>query len=354
MTVTEMTKASLPILDMSDYLTSPDSDGGRRFVSMLRETSHGIGFFYLVGHGVAADSDREVMSMANQLFELPLADREAIAIAKSPHFRGYTLLKSEMTAGKQDWRDQIDIGPEAPARRQAPHEPPWVKLIGPNQWPQSLPEMPNVISAWMEQVQSVGMSLMHAMAEGLDKPRDYFDERMSPDPYTRIKVIRYPPQENQNDKQVADEQGLGLHHDSGVLTLILQDAVPGLQVMSEGRLVDVDPMPGSYVVNIGEMLQSATSGYLKATKHQVLRPTAGRQRISIALFLNPRLDARFEPFDLPEALAAEVTGGQNMAGEMDPDDPVFATFGANTLKIRMRAHPDVTAIHYAGVDLTDL
>ncbi len=47
MTVTEMTKASLPILDMSDYLTSPDSDGGRRFVSMLRETSHGIGFFIL-------------------------------------------------------------------------------------------------------------------------------------------------------------------------------------------------------------------------------------------------------------------------------------------------------------------
>ena len=54
------------------------------------------------------------------------------------------------------------------------------------------------------------------------------------------------------------------------------------------------------------------------------------------------------------ALAAEATGGQNSDGEMDPDDPVFATFGANTLKIRMRAHPDVSAAHYAGVDLTDL
>ncbi len=349
-----MTKASLPILDISEYLINPDSDGGHRFVSMLRETSHRIGFFYLIGHGVTADSDREVMSMANRFFELPLAEREAIAIAGSPHFRGYTLLKSEITAGKQDWRDQIDIGPEAAAQEEVPDDPPWLKLIGPNQWPQSLPEMPGVISAWMKQVQSVGMSLMQAMAEGLGKPRDYFDDRMSPDPYTRVKVIRYPPQANQNSEQSADEQGLGLHHDSGVLTLILQDAVPGLQVMSEGRLIDVDPMPGAYVVNLGEMLQSATSGYLKATKHQVLRPTAGRQRISIALFLNPRLDARFEPFDLPEALAAEATGGQNSDGEMDPDDPVFATFGANTLKIRMRAHPDVSAAHYAGVDLTDL
>ena len=349
-----MIKASLPTLDISDYLANPDSEQARSFVNKLRETSHGIGFFYLVGHGVAVESDRNVMAMANRFFELPLAEREAIAIARSPHFRGYTLLKSEMTAGKQDWRDQIDIGPESPVRATDPGDPPWLKLIGPNQWPQSLPEMPGVISAWMKQMQSVGVSLMQAMAEGLEKPRDYFDDRMSPDPYTRVKVIRYPPQENQNVEEGDEEQGLGLHHDSGILTLILQDAVPGLQVMSKGRLIDVEPMPGAYVINLGEMLQSATSGYLKATKHQVVRPTDGRHRISIAFFLNPRLDARFEPFDLPEALASEATGGQNSDGEMDPDDPVFATFGANTLKIRMRAHPDVSAAHYAGIDLTDL
>ena len=349
-----MSEASLPILDISKFLADPDSEGARRFVEGLRETCHEIGFFYLVGHGVSYESEKAAQEIANQFFELPLAEREAIAIAQSPHFRGYTLLKSEMTAGKLDWRDQIDIGPETVASDLKPEDPPWLKLLGPNQWPENLPAMPEVITDWMAQVQPVGMALMQAMAEGLGKPRNYFDDRMSPDPYTRVKVIRYPGQAGPNGKeQEGDEQGLGLHHDSGVLTMILQDAVPGLQVMSGDKLVDVEPMAGAYVVNLGEMLQSATNGYFKATKHQVMRPKAGRQRISIAYFLNPRLDARFEPFELPEALAAEARGGQNMGELTDPNDPVFATFGANTLKIRMRAHPDVTAAHYAGVELTD-
>jgi isopenicillin N synthase-like dioxygenase len=134
------------------------------------------------------------------------------------------------------------------------------------------------------------------------------------------------------------------------MTFILQDAVPGLQVMSDGKLIDVTPMPGAYVVNLGEMMQSATNGYLRATKHQVVSPPTGQQRLSIAYFMNPRLDAQFTPIPLPAALAAHAPGGQNI----DPNDPVFATFGANTLKIRMRSHPDVTAAYYADVNLNNL
>nr|MBX2823938.1 isopenicillin N synthase family oxygenase [Gammaproteobacteria bacterium] len=83
---------------------------------------------------------------------------------------------------------------------------------------------------------------------------------------------------------------------------------------------------------------------------QVISPPPGKQRISIAYFMNPRLDARFEPVTLPPALAAEATGSQNV----DPDDPVFSRFGVNTLKIRMRSHPDVTEAYYADVNLNEL
>jgi isopenicillin N synthase-like dioxygenase len=169
---------------------------------------------------------------------------------------------------------------------------------------------------------------------------------MAPNAYTRVKIIRYPAQPERD----GSGQGLGLHHDSGILTFILQDEIPGLQVMSGGKLIDVEPYPGAYVVNLGEMMQSATNGYLRATKHQVVSPPAGKQRLSIAYFMNPRLDARFEPLKLPAELAAEAPGGQNI----DPDDPVFATFGANTLKIRMRSHPEVTAAYYSEVNLDDL
>jgi len=336
----------LPVLDISDYLADPASEKAQHFVEQLRETLHGPGFFYLVGHGVDTATDASVIDIANRFFALPLEQREALAIGNSPHFRGYTLLESERTAGRVDWRDQIDIGPEEPAPECNAADPAWLRLRGPNQWPSGLPEMSDIVRVWMEKIHPLGMSLMQAIARGLGQRADYFDDRMTPDAYTRVKIIRYPAEPEQG----GSGQGLGLHHDSGIMTFILQDQIPGLQVMSEGKLVDVEYMPGAYVVNLGEMMQSATSGYLRATKHQVVSPPPGKQRISIAYFMNPRLDARFAPLTLPPELAAEAPGGQNP----DPGDPVFETFGANTLKIRMRSHPDVTAAYYADVKLTDL
>ena len=336
----------LPVLNISDYLANPSGTEGKKFISLLRSTCHGPGFFYLVGHGINQDTNQAVLDTANQFFELPLAEREALAIGQSAHFRGYTLLKHEITGGRADWRDQIDIGPEEPALPIDNKSPAWHRLRGPNQWPASLPAMSSVINRWMAEVHPIGMSLIQALAQGLGQPSDYFNDRMSPNPYTRVKVIRYPAQ----PEEEKSGQGLGLHHDSGVMTFILQDQVPGLQVMSQGKLVDVKPMPGAFVVNLGEMMQSATNGYLRATKHQVVSPPAGKQRISIAYFMNPRLDARFEPVPLPPSLAQDAPGGQNS----DPNDPVFATFGANTLKIRMRAHPDVTARFYSDISIDDL
>ena len=103
-------------------------------------------------------------------------------------------------------------------------------------------------------------------------------------------------------------------------------------------------MPGCYVLNIGEMLQLATEGYLRATRHQVVTPVA-HDRVSVAYFYNPRMEARMSPIELPERLAAETIGGQNA----DPNDPVFGVYGENWLKFRLRSHPDVAAIHHADL-----
>jgi isopenicillin N synthase-like dioxygenase len=336
----------LPILDIADYLENPTGNKALEFVQALRDTCHGAGFFYLTGHGVEQSSDDDVLGIANQFFDLPLAEREAIAIGNSQHFRGYTRLETEITAGRVDRREQIDIGPEEAPLNLRPHDPPWLRLRGPNQWPVNLPAMSTIVASWMSQIQSLGMAIMRALAVGLGQPADYFDDRMAPHAYTRVKIIRYPAKPAESDSG----QGLGLHHDSGILTFILQDAVPGLQVMSEGRLQNVERIPGAYVVNLGEMMQAATNGYLRATKHQVVSPPPGVQRLSVAYFMNPRLDARFEPLDLPQHLATEAPGGQNV----DKRDPVFATFGVNTLKTRMRSHPEVAANFYSDVNLAEL
>ena len=180
-----------------------------------------------------------------------------------------------------------------------------------------------------------------ALAIGLGQPVDRFDYALLPRVDGHIKIIRYPAQNSTADTG----QGVGLHHDSGLLTFILQDDVGGLRVQSGDGLVDATPIRGTYIMNLGEMFQAATNGYLRATPHRVESPPPGVERISIGYFFNPRFEAVFDSIELPPELAAEATGGQNV----DAADPVYATFGDNNLKIRMRSHPDVAAAHYSDV-----
>ena len=145
-------------------------------------------------------------------------------------------------------------------------------------------------------------------------------------------------------------QGVGLHHDSGLLSFILQDDQQGLEVQTADGLVQATPVPGTYVMNLGQMMQAASGDYLRATPHRVQSPAPGRQRISLAYFFNPRLEAVFAPVELPDELQAELrSAGDGIADDPMRNDPVHATFGDNTLKIRLRAHPDVAARHYADV-----
>jgi isopenicillin N synthase-like dioxygenase len=336
-----MKSTSLPVIDLSQFMANPASTGGRACVEQLREACHGPGFCYIAGHGVPSDLDAAIMRRAAEFFALPAAERHALAIANSPHFRGYTVLGDERTRGVSDWREQLDVGPEEPAEAVARDDPPWRRLRGPNQWPESLPAMRTTVIEWMQTMDRVGLVVLRALAVGLGQPIDHFDSVVLPRGDPHLKIMRYPAQ----PQAARLDQGVGLHHDSGLVSFVLQDGVGGLQVLLDGELIDVEARPGTYVMNLGEMLQAATSGYLKATPHRVRSPAPGRERISVAYFFHPRLDARFDPIELPAALKRRTRSGQNA----DPSDPVFSTFGDNYLKIRLRSHPDVARAHYAGL-----
>lgn len=339
------TPSRLPLLDVSPFLADPDGDAGRAFVERLTRACHAPGFCYLTGHGVPLALSAGLLEHAAHFFALPEVERRAIAIGQSPHFRGYTILGDEHTNGKRDWRDQIDFGPDEPDFVPAPDDPPWMRLRGPNQWPEGVPALRTTALAWVEAMEKLAFAVLDALGRGLEQPAGQLQRWSRPRPYTRVKIIRYPALPAAG----ATDQGLGMHHDSGLLSFILQDGVGGLQVETSEGLVEATPVPGAFVMNLGEMMQTATGGYLRATRHGVASPPPGRQRISVAYFFNPRLDACIEPLELPPSLASQAGGGQNA----DPTDPVFSTFGNNTLKIRMRAHPDVTERFYQGVQLTD-
>ncbi|SPM33325.1 Isopenicillin N synthase and related dioxygenases [Mycobacterium rhizamassiliense] len=299
----------------------------------LREAAHEVGFFYLTGHDVPATLAKRVLAVARKLFVLPQADKDAVAMVRSPHFRGYTRLGGELTRGQVDWREQIDIGPErAPAG--GPGEPDYLWLQGPNQWPAGLPELPAIVAEWDAALSAVARTLLSHWAASLGAAPDVFDAAFAEAPATLIKIIRYPA-------RAETPQGVGAHRDSGVLTLLLAEpGSRGLQVRRPGHgWVDVAPLPGAFIVNIGELLEVATRGYLRATEHRVNLDGPATERISVPFFFNPRLDAQIPVLSLPDELVARA------APTDDPADPIFAVYGRNAWKSRLRAHPDVADAH---------
>jgi len=333
--------AELPVLDIAAFAEDPASADGRRFVTDLLAAAHDQGFVYLTGHGVDPQLDADLFAAARRFFDLPEAERRDLAIVNSAAFRGYTVLGDERTNGKGDWRDQLDLGPEEAAPRLGPDDPSWLKLRGPNQWPPSLPELRVATLAWMTAMDAVGLAALRALAVGLGQPVDHFDPGFVPDSDVHLKIIRYPasPPGASTD---APGQGVGLHQDTGLLTFILQDDVGGLQVQLGDRMVDAPRVEGAYLMNLGEMLQTATDGYLRATPHRVVSPSGARERLSIAYFFNPRFELVFAPVELPARLAADAPG----ADKVQADAALTTLFGENNLKTRLRSHPDVAARHY--------
>ena len=324
-----MSITSLPVLDLS---LAQNPDTAEQFRAQLRDATHDMGFFYLVGHGIPHALQRRLLTVAREFFALPLAEKLAIENLRSPHFRGYTRLGGELTEGKQDWREQIDIGAEQPATVRTATSPDWEILQGPNQWPDALPELREVITEWNAELTNVALRLLREWAVALGQDPHIFDAAFAEDPSILIKVVRYPGR-----PKGAGTQGVGGHKDAGVLTLLyIEPGKAGLQVEHDGDWIDAPPLENALVVNIGELLEVATGGYLKATVHRVISPEDSGERISVPFFFNPNYATQVPEFDLPPELAKHATGVT-----VDANNPIHDSYGANALKSRLRAHPDV-------------
>jgi isopenicillin N synthase-like dioxygenase len=309
---------ALPVLDLSDLVGDE-----------LLAATHEVGFFALVGHGIPDDVVAAAFAEAARFFALPLPDKQGVEMLRSPQFRGYTRTGGELTQGRVDWREQIDIGAE---RATVADGPAYMRLEGPNLWPAVLPSLRTVFADWERRCTVVAERLMRAWAVALGSPADLFDASFDR-PSTLIKLVRYPGRAERG-------QGVGAHKDPGVLTLLMiEPGKGGLQVETADGWIDATVPSGAFVVNIGELMEFATDGYLKATVHRVVSPPEGETRLSIPFFFNPALDSAMPRIPLPPGLDARgVT--------QDPHNRISGTFGENMLKARLRAHPDVAALHH--------
>lgn len=320
---------NLPILKLSDYENDKDA-----FLKNLRNFVSDLGFFYLVDHGIEEELNKNLFKHSKRFFALPKDVKELISMKKSPQFRGYTSEGFEYTAGERDYREQIDISTERQALKWDLNSPLWQRLEGPNLWPEQVPELKSSFTLWHEQVQNACLKLLRAFAEALKLPNDAFDKLYGEHSYQHCKIIHYPKRFEGNT------QGVGPHKDGGLITFVLQEEQSGLEAFINGKWVGIEPLEGSVVVNIGEFLELATNGYLKATVHRV--NLSAKERFSIAYFLGVQLDKDIPIFKLaPEFKAGGV--------DTDPKNPLLRNVASNYFKRMIRSHPDVASIHHSDL-----
>ena len=333
---------AIPVLRF-DEARGPGGAFRPDFLLRLRTALHEVGFLQLTDFGAAPGQVEELTAAADRFFALPLADRLALDNRLSPHFRGYTRLGHEITAGRPDAREQLDFAPERTPVPRAAWDAPFRLLEGPNLWPDAqLPELRTVVLAWAELLSRVGTELTAALATSLGLAEDHFEPVFGGEPHWFGKLIRYVG----TDTDGPDAQGVGPHADWGFLTLLLQDGTGGLQARPPRAAgwLDVPPLPGALVVNVGEMLEVATHGYLVSTVHRVLPCPPGGTRQSIGFFWSPRLDATLHPVPLTPELAAHALG----VSETE-HNALLPRFGDNALKGWFRSHPEVARRHYADL-----
>ncbi|MEO5899404.1 MAG: 2-oxoglutarate and iron-dependent oxygenase domain-containing protein, partial [Ilumatobacteraceae bacterium] len=215
---------ALPVLDIAAFRDDPSSPGAAEFVEELRRVVHEIGFFYIAGHGIDTELFERVHAAAREFFAAPPEVQLEIENVRSAQFRGYTRFGHEHTNGKVDLRDQVDIGRELPPPVIGPDDPAWLVLRGPNLWPAQPAEFRPVVTMWMDAMETLAHTLLHALAVALGQRADVFDEVVSPAEIL-CKVIRYRSAADAGE--APSDQGVGAHRDTGFITFVHQDAVGG-------------------------------------------------------------------------------------------------------------------------------
>ncbi|WVQ80705.1 hypothetical protein IAT38_002810 [Cryptococcus sp. DSM 104549] len=279
-----MSTERLPIIDISPYLDPESTAEARKTASQtLDKACREFGFFYVTGHGLAPEYLKSLLKHGHEFFELPQENKDKIHIFKSQDgVRGYQKLGENVTYAKRDQQEALDIYPE-------PEEPTADRLNGSQLWPSAddLPEFKTTMLEYTEKMKKVGHAFMRAMSDALG-PHPIFEE-LQKDNYWVLRVIGYPPLPEGFDA----DKGIscGAHTDYGCLTFLLADDTPGaLQVESkDGSWIPADPVPGAFVVNIGDIIDTLTGHQYKSTYHRVIH-RGSNYRVSIPFFFEPQRD----------------------------------------------------------------
>ncbi|KAF8882032.1 hypothetical protein CPB84DRAFT_1686870 [Gymnopilus junonius] len=296
----ESTFEEIPVIDIRDARSS-DPVARKRLADLIRDACINVGFFYIQSHGIADEVISDTVDAAKRYFSLPEATKLELDVHKTSNFKGYTALLGENTdsEGLGDLHEGFDVGweppiglidsPEANSREDG-------AMAGENVWPQCLPGYREAVLKYYHQILEVGKLLFPLFALALDVPEDFFDDKTTK-PAAIMRLLHYPPQSPTSFETDPEGRqiGIGAHTDYECFTILWQDHAGGLQVQNmTGKWVDAVPIPGTFVVNLGDQFARWTNDVFKSTLHRVIN-RSGAERYSIPLFFGTDYNVLLEP-----------------------------------------------------------
>lgn len=300
--------SDIPVIDLSEALAG-DPVARLRTGREMDRTCREIGFFTITGHGVPAAVMDGLRDTANNFFALPLAEKLRAVHPVKGTPRGYIALGVEaLSHGNAietppDLKEYYHFG-----RETWPDEPYYTSAEGrryfrPNLWPERPPGFAAAAAAYYAEMEALTVEMMRLAALGLGIPEHFFDDKIERH-ITAMRLNHYP---EQLTAPAPGQLRAGAHTDYGLLTILNGENVPGgLQAQTrDGRWLDVETDPRSFVVNIGDLLMRWTNDRWVSNVHRVVNPPdreAGRsRRLSIAFFHHPNYDASIECIAPPGA-----------------------------------------------------
>jgi isopenicillin N synthase-like dioxygenase len=281
------TTGSIPIVDV-EPLTS--GEACPQTLSALRQANQEAGFVYVRNHGIASSVIDAARQSAVAFFQLSQAEKSAVTVSRQ--HRGWLAQGEARMSDNEsvDLKESFIWGapnePNAPATNHS--------LQGPNQWPDhNCNDFRTHASAWFEAAQHLAESLLRGFARSLDLSDNFFLS-CSDRPLSRASYVFYPHQSTLSNNQF----GVAPHTDFGMLTILCQDEVGGLQIENaDGVWIDAPPLTDTLVVNIGDLLHRWTNGLFRSARHRVVCPQDS-DRLSLVLAYDPNPETLIDAADL--------------------------------------------------------
>jgi len=277
--------SEIPVIDLAPLIEG-NAAQAERTIAALGKACSDIGFIYVRNHAVPRDLVTRMADQAKLFFARPMDQKMRIVLDQ--RMRGYLPLnyrsyEGESRAGTSH-QEGYWIGHEEPLSATDP-------LVGPNQWPEGLPDLRPTMLEYFIAVEELSRVLQRGFALALGLATDFFQALFST-PNSRLKLNHYPPQDA---PEAENDIGVVPHSDSGGFTILWQDDNGGFEVQRKsGEWVGAPPIDDTFVINLGNVMQIWTNGRFSSTPHRVIN-RFGRDRYSVPLFVNPDSGVRIAP-----------------------------------------------------------